>query len=230
MKTSKFFTLVELLVVIAIIAILASLLLPTLQSVRNKANQISCTSNLKQTGIAFNMYGNDFDTYTPPTCKSYNESGSWYGMLASDGYLKYDAKKNLVACPGYRNNFDQTAWDQSYGMLEIRNTTLETRSYAWNGFGFGLILKRFASFQYSNPYSRIPLVGDSIQTDTAKQRFRISTNTSTTSNQRLSLRHANRAGNMVFADGHAEPLRAADVDILNTKLRIQSGALKIECF
>lgn len=57
----SFFTLIELLVVIAIIAILAAMLLPALQSARSRAQQSSCTSNLKQTGQAIQMYGNDYD-------------------------------------------------------------------------------------------------------------------------------------------------------------------------
>ncbi|HLJ55228.1 MAG TPA: prepilin-type N-terminal cleavage/methylation domain-containing protein [Chthonomonadaceae bacterium] len=59
------FTLIELLVVIAIIAVLAAILFPVFAQAREKARQTVCASNLRQIGMAFGMYEQDFDDRLP---------------------------------------------------------------------------------------------------------------------------------------------------------------------
>ncbi|HEY3333263.1 MAG TPA: DUF1559 domain-containing protein [Capsulimonadaceae bacterium] len=75
--TKRGFTLIELLVVIAIIAILAAVLFPVFAQAREKARQSSCSSNLKQLGLAVIQYVNDYDD-TYPAAVNTNQQWNYY--------------------------------------------------------------------------------------------------------------------------------------------------------
>ena len=90
------FTLVELLVVIAIIAILAAILFPVFARARENARRASCQSNLKQLGLAFEQYKNDYDGWIAPKQLGSGTAGiyAWPTMM-----MPYIKSNQIFTCP-----------------------------------------------------------------------------------------------------------------------------------
>src|SRR5690349_12144108 len=89
-RSARGFTLIELLVVIAIIALLAAILFPVFARARENARRASCQSNLKQIGLGFHQYTQDYDDRLPLTM--WHSGGSSDASEAGIGYYGYSGK------------------------------------------------------------------------------------------------------------------------------------------
>lgn len=110
MHRRKGFTLIELLVVIAIIAILAAILFPVFAKAREKARQSSCSSNLKQLGLAVNSYKQDYDEMYPLSYPFTGPGGTRATACGTTAYWWQDVlepyvkSKQVFDCPSGQRN------------------------------------------------------------------------------------------------------------------------------
>jgi prepilin-type processing-associated H-X9-DG protein len=141
-------TQVEGLVVIGIIAVLIGILLPALASARKQANQVVCSSNLRQIGLAMTMYINEWKYYPGHLGKDSNGNifAVWPARLRK--YMK--GGQNVFRCPSQDATFgwlpNQTTppvannEDTGYGYNQGESLLLWTStkfSYGYNDWGAG---------------------------------------------------------------------------------------------
>jgi prepilin-type N-terminal cleavage/methylation domain-containing protein len=95
------FTLIELMVVISTIAILAAILFPVFAQAREKARLTTCSSNLRQLGLAHRMYTQDYDEQLFPAPTLYNPH---LGLVF--GLSSYVKSQGIFYCPSASSSVD----------------------------------------------------------------------------------------------------------------------------
>ena len=129
------FTLIELLVVIAIIAILAAILFPVFARARENARRSSCQSNLKQIGLGFEQYKNDYDQFYPGSLVN---NVSWSTLI--DPYLK---SQQIFVCPSSSEGATSAAYvTPATPYYSVSSTAASVGGLAKSSYGRNNILNR----------------------------------------------------------------------------------------
>ena len=133
------FTLIELLVVIAIIAILAAILFPVFARARENARRSSCQSNLKQIGLGFEQYKNDYDGYIAPMILGSGKDGTYAWPTMMMPYIK---SNQIFTCPSAPEG-SSFAPDPQFINTAVGSAKKSFCQYATNDGSGSLVPNRF---------------------------------------------------------------------------------------
>ncbi|MFA6959197.1 MAG: DUF1559 domain-containing protein [Opitutaceae bacterium] len=205
------FTLVELLAVIAIVGVLAAIVIATIGGVRQRAQNATCMSNLRQIGAAALLYASDHHGMLPPAQISSEAwpMRTWMYQIQSyaEGRKLADTTGNIGLC--YDGIFHCPAKDD-WALSGTGVTDLQRTSYGMNTFAaLGLSAAGLADYPSVRMAVFIRPSATMLASDYNASDYKIPNQDYLykSSSSLLSLRHSGRH-NVVMVDGHVESLSA----------------------
>ena len=223
------FTLIELLVVIAIIAILAAILLPTLQSARDRGKTSSCLNNLRQLGSGITHYSNIYDDYLVPQShltingelvngkvRNWSEYESAFRSMVAPNATKekWNKGESVNGCPAVITGKVIPAYKE--GVQSGTQTLNKKSSYGHNTCALGVmsITPGARSYCYKagvlkNPSKYFAFV-DAIDSNILVGTYH------NAKYRRLAVRHQKNTGiNITYVDGHADTVIDKNIGDVN---------------
>jgi len=182
-KSSAGFTLLELFGVIALIGILAAILLPALAKAREQARRTSCLSNLEQFGVATHLYSLEHKG-SLPWSGGHNEASCFAEL-----YPEYITDTTLYMCPS----------DPQYDPSISFSNTLPDASESYR-----------MSYDYLGAYTDAPITIDLEDPVVRNPNMPLVWDIFSVSKDKHAASHVPAGGNVLFADGRAEFVRAGD--------------------
>lgn len=229
-KRQHGFTLVELLVVILIILILAALLFPVFARAREKARSTHCVNNLRQIGLAWRQYVDDYDNQLPiPWMPYYNAAAAaaagvpqytmdmeWIPLL-----IQYGLGTEIFRCPSARTtttfpySYAYNRWIVSGQIMCLDDVTPEYKSGEFQRYSEESIAwphKCVLALDWAVNNGNLDINGyDSVVgSDDADMQGAIGGDSASS---KVAARRHNGRGNYAFTDGHVESLKPEQVAV-----------------
>jgi prepilin-type processing-associated H-X9-DG protein/prepilin-type N-terminal cleavage/methylation domain-containing protein len=205
------FTLIELLTVIAIISILAAMLMPTFARAREMARRASCASNMKQLGLGFLQYTQDYDERLPKAgnWQAWGNGGHWVagtngtgdngdGGALADLVSPYKPRSGIKAHPEQGAIYPYTKSSQIYICPSSRDGQTTGLSYSMN-----CTLSGQSNFSVGSDSEVVLLVDEAFPSDGYFWAPKPKDLNWDKSSDQLTQIH-NGGGNILFCDGHVK--------------------------